>query len=789
MLQLETLTQAEVTRFINDSSIKKARSYLTNIRNPQRKGNRLSAQVRGSSLYEVEIEVGANSIDSVCTCSWGGNCKHVGAVLLMWLQTPRTFTVVEQRESPPPPKDGYLFDVVQDEPPPTVQPKQLPGWMQLSFDQRRQLQRQDLERVLQTMMIDEMRAIAESCNWKIKGTRKADLAQQLTERLLDPVAIKQQIDALDAEHHRVLVAIALMGNISQQPYAILEEIASSWGTLTKYKKLPTYLEHLKQSGLILLNGNATFGHYGEHALIHQARNALLPPLLSGMVASNPDLPDGPAGSELLIADGNQLIQSVEQLLVLFEHTPTKLEQPLPRPAKERYLQRIQGWDFDPNSLYDVIESGSLKPNQSLTLKVALPTRFLAEEARQRFAPIMGGEQRLDFLTALLVSSGVVQPGSPVTVWPQVKTEFFRQNDPARRAILARTYFQLASWSELWEVMRQNPKLALNLTIPYYDTPKRADSLDKLLVHYRRMVLCALSLLPDNEWISLSDLCAFLQKWWRQFNHKFWSAQVYSYGMGNKEQQNGLWHIAIGNEPLKGAQVKEWEQVQGSFVRFMLQGPLHWLGLADLHQVNDTLTHVRLHNLADLFFDRVEAPALAAPLSKPKEMPGQATTLKTASALSTGALEVAGDLIRVVPNLVGGRAHSLLERIAKLESTDARQFVYRLDVATVHRSFEAGVTLSELQSEWKERFGSALPTSLAKNLQTWWNSYGQVRVYQDLTIIELGDDHALTEMKAVTSLSKVMLAELSPRLVIIPKSALEPLVSELEKAGYTPKRES
>ena len=79
---------------------------------------------------------------------------------------------------------------------------------------------------------------------------------------------------MDVEHRRVLVAIALMGNISQQPYAILEEIATSWGTLTKYKKLPTYLEHLKQSGLILLNGNATFGHYGEHALIHQVPSCI-----------------------------------------------------------------------------------------------------------------------------------------------------------------------------------------------------------------------------------------------------------------------------------------------------------------------------------------------------------------------------------------------------------------------------------------------------------------------------------------------------------------------------------
>ena len=43
------------------------------------------------------------------------------------------------------------------------------------------------------------------------------------------------------------------------------------------------------------------------------------------------------------------------------------------------------------------------------------------------------------------------------------------------------------------------------------------------------------------------------------------------------------------------------------------------------------------------------------------------------------------------------------------------------------------------------------------------------------------------MKAVTSLGQHLIAELSPRLVLIPKVAVEPLTAELEKAGYTPKQ--
>ena len=151
-----------------------------------RKGNRLSAQVRGSYLYEVEIEVGANSIDSVCTCSWGGNCKHVGAVLLACgckRPTPlRSSNKILCRYSRA--KMGIFLMSVQDEPAVTTEPKHCLAGCSSRLISVAKCSEKTLNSVLQTMMIDEMRAIAESCNWKIKGTRKADLAQQLTNACL-----------------------------------------------------------------------------------------------------------------------------------------------------------------------------------------------------------------------------------------------------------------------------------------------------------------------------------------------------------------------------------------------------------------------------------------------------------------------------------------------------------------------------------------------------------------------------------------------------------------------------
>jgi hypothetical protein len=81
----------------------------------------------------------------------------------------------------------------------------------------------------------------------------------------------------------------------------------------------------------------------------------------------------------------------------------------------------------------------------------------------------------------------------------------------------------------------------------------------------------------------------------------------------------------------------------------------------------------------------------------------------------------------------------------------------------------------------------MPDHLRARLETWWQGYGQVRIYENVTVIEFSDDYALAEMKAVTSLSRQLIAQISPRLALIPAAAVDHLTAELEKAGYTPKQ--
>jgi hypothetical protein len=221
---------------------------------------------------------------------------------------------------------------------------------------------------------------------------------------------------------------------------------------------------------------------------------------------------------------------------------------------------------------------------------------------------------------------------------------------------------------------------------------------------------------------------------------------------------------------------DWDLAQGQFVAYIIAGPLHWLGLADLGTDADGLTAFRLHGLADLYWDRAEVPVARAGTGR------RESTRAPAEAIDIDAL-----VIRVVPSQIESQAHNLLNQIARLETVTAEQFAYRVDSEAAYASFEAGLTLAEIEAAWENWLPVPMPAAIRDQLAAWWQAYGQVRIYKDLTVIEFGDEYALAEMKAVTPLEKYVVTEISPRMVIVRPEAVEPLTKALEQAGYTPKQ--
>ena len=768
-LSLDTLTQTDIKRALNTNSFRRAKRYLSRISRPIRKGDTLTAQVRGTYVYEVEVQVKESGIAAICDCpyDWGGHCKHIGAVLLKWLNEPGAFL---GQVAAPKTEDSPL-NVTRVEPLAATQPEEEPAWITASFKARQQATIQHLDTALNELKLQKLRTMAKKHKWVVKGTRKAEVTRQISERLLNGNQLETIYANLAPEYKQVLRTIVIWSNTKTLTTETLAKIAKTWGPLTQHANLTTYFKHLTDFGLLLPE---TINAYQRTEAVPPAITQRLPPVLAEVV---PATKSPPAGHDLRYGNPDHLPQAISQLLLMVEQSPVAMRPPQPRPTIERFYPGLKAWKYDPEEVCRLEEAGQLKGYQQISLRVPAPNYPLPDDAMAHLSPIVGGEDELEFAYNLMVAAGLLYPGSPLTPWPSIKEQFFRLSPVVQRATLTRIYFGMAGWSELWAVLRHASTTPANQRITLRRNWMSANyfQIDDFLLHllaFKQVGLRLLASLPSDHWISWADLTQMLPGVWPQFDGSIWHTHYYGY-----PQRMPVWFLAKETQetPLATDNSENCQLAQGRYLQRMITGPLHWLGLADLSFDGSELVAFQLHNLADLYWDRLEAPA------PPAHIPVQTT----AQSLSE-SLTIDEQTIIVNPAAVGAQGHSLLDHIARLEVTTPEQFIYRLNGEAAHQAFEAGLTLTEIETSWQQVFGQPVPEQIQAQLSVWWQAYGQVRIYEDVTIIEFSDDHALREMKAVTSLEKHLLTEISPRLVLIPLKAVEILAGELEKAGYTPK---
>jgi hypothetical protein len=115
----------------------------------------------------------------------------------------------------------------------------------------------------------------------------------------------------------------------------------------------------------------------------------------------------------------------------------------------------------------------------------------------------------------------------------------------------------------------------------------------------------------------------------------------------------------------------------------------------------------------------------------------------------------------------------------------KPFTYRLTNESIERALLAGFAPPAIAAEF-EGANIPLPMATLARIEQAAGRIGRVRVYEELTLIELADDYALKELLAGTSLKKHLVCQLSPRLAVIEPEAADALAKELVEKGYTPR---
>ena len=771
MPMLDTLTRDDFKDDFKRASLKKARSYVPGVRLGVRRGNVLEAQVGRSRMYRVEVEIADNELLATCSCpyNWGGYCKHIAALLMKWIESPTSFvveTAVVKSES--------LLETIPVTPAPTKTPQEKPNWLTSPFNKRQQLNEQEIKDYLEQYKVQDLRKMAKLQSWPLHGTRKDEIIAQLLVQIQQPGMMLKSLLTLDDEHRHVWRATALLSDNILFQNENIEKVANKWGKLSQHKKIETYTAHLAEKGL------AFPGEFGDHYwhqadFIPSSLMQLMPPALEDVL---PEVTLSVAReSTLQGANPHHVLRTVPKIVAMLTQSNSQLRPPLPRLRLEKFYKQLKGWDYVPEEVGEAkIKNRFKKHDRDLVLTVPIPLAPFREETTTRLVPLVGDAQQLTFFYHLIVELGLIQPGSPVTLWPEVWEKFLRMSPDRQWSELARGYVFMTSWSDLWLLLAERDDIQLKRQVHSYAHLDFQNMLNMLAV-FRQQTLRVLACLPDDRWVNLSDLWDTMLPIWPHFDSLAWQPSHYG-----RNHSDPSWYLAKNGRMLDTANNKaDWNMAQGSFIRHMLQGPLHWLGLADIsYDEQGRLAAFRLHGLADLIWDRVESlslPSHVEPAVGAQQEDGQT------------AVSISDTQISVNPGAVSAQAHNFLDQMATLEVAEPARFVYQLSVTAVHEAFEAGGFYDQFLADWDKLIPLPMPENIRAQLDLWWQQYGQVRLYEKVSVIELSDEYALAEIKAVSSLKRHIIAEISPRLVMIYDEAIPTLIAELEKAGYTPKADS
>ena len=128
---------------------------------------------------------------------------------------------------------------------------------------------------------------------------------------------------------------------------------------------------------------------------------------------------------------------------------------------------------------------------------------------------------------------------------------------------------------------------------------------------------------------------------------------------------------------------------------------------------------------------------------------------------------------------------LLRRIAAETARDRETTTFTLAPDAFRGSLAAGLSAEAITAEFAAA-GFALPAATATRLRDWQAKAGRHQLYDNLAVIECGEDMHPSEVSALVALSAGMLYPVAPRcLVALNLEAVPALVDDLRRRGYTP----
>jgi hypothetical protein len=225
------------------------------------------------------------------------------------------------------------------------------------------------------------------------------------------------------------------------------------------------------------------------------------------------------------------------------------------------------------------------------------------------------------------------------------------------------------------------------------------------------------------------------------------------------------------ENLRG--FESWEAVEGELIRFIIAGPLHWLGIVDLGLPEPPATEAG---------SGVGHPPQQATAFRFSAWAADLLSLKPPTGLAAEgeAIQVNRDGRLHIPARAPRVARYQAARFAAWERYALDSYHYRLTPASLEAARQAGLNLQHLTSLLRHH-ARAVPPGLLDALERWETSGSAARLERVL-VLRVKDPELLQALRTST-LARYFGELLGPTAVIIRPGGVEKLVDGLVEMGY------
>ncbi|MBI5959195.1 MAG: helicase-associated domain-containing protein [Chloroflexi bacterium] len=365
-------------------------------------------------------------------------------------------------------------------------------------------------------------------------------------------------------------------------------------------------------------------------------------------------------------------------------------------------------------------------------RVPAETTALYQTIQKGMAGYWLGEHQaaaVALLTGVAGSMGIAATeGDIYKPIPAQARRWLEDTRPKQVRILAEAWRNSTLFNDLWHT----PGLKLE------ETGWRNDPLLA-----RQTVLTFLEMVPPAAWWPLDELIE----------------QVYDEEPDFQRPAGDYdsWYIrdAATNEYLRG--FEHWDRVDGAVLRFILTGPMHWLGLVDL---GDSGTLCRLTVYGRALCGKAEWPAPAE---------------------DRATLTIDADGTIRAPRTLSRYERFQLARITDWVSA-GDPYVYRLTATSLQRAAGQDIQADAMLAFLRRTGGGSLPESVQRMLSQWERTSSADLWLSRAVILRANSPDALQAIIETPELRRYLGATLGPTAVIVRAGQENDLMAALQQRG-------